>query len=64
MVINNRLKKGAKSEKALSQNDKEKSIHLKLTRGPFNMNEEGITSPGNLLALLVQGDNGEGDSLI
>ena len=28
------------------------------------MNEEGITSPGDLLALLVHRDNGEGDPLI
>ena len=28
------------------------------------MNEEGVTSPGDLLALLVHGDNGEGDLLV
>jgi len=50
--------------KALSQNTKEKSVHLKLTGGPFNMNEEGITSPCDLFTLLIHGDNGEGDQLI
>jgi len=53
------------SEKKFSiSNDKEKSAHLKLTRGSLDMNEEGITSSCDFLALLVHRDNGEGNFII